>query len=427
MSEQRLMLISSDGHATARMEDYRDYLDPEFRDEFEAFLGVHHEHGSYNYEPKAMELRLDREVIDEWVHDVLDAGRTQGHWNPSARLAEMERHGICAEVLIPDFGLPFELLDPTLSHRLNLPRRTRAQTDAANRAYNRWLADFCSSAPERFAGMAMVSFWEVDSACEGLRRAKESGLSGVMLPMFDEDDPLFGPRFDPVWDAIEELDMPVTSHISISGTSTRVWHVDVPHPACFGPIYRGPAEFFCRQVLDHMIWGGVFERHPRLKVAFTEQGSGWLPGKLAAMDHSYENSFMRRDIREVVKQKPSQYFTQNCWVGASLLSRTEVLARHEIGVDKMMVGADYPHHEGTWRISNIDYLQATFGGTGIPVAEARKLLGENAVAMYGFDRGQLRAVVDRVGPLPQDVLAEAPDNDKFPRGDVHKPLTGSLV
>ena len=91
-----------------------------------------------------------------------------------------------------------------------------------------------------------------------------------------------------------------------------------------------------------MIWGGVLERHPRLKLVLTEVGSGWVVGALESMDHTWRRSYLRRDVREVVPDAPSDYFRRQCFLGSSLLSQAETQARHIIGVDKMMVGVDYP-------------------------------------------------------------------------------------
>lgn len=421
------MIISSDGHATARMDDYREYVDPAFREEFDEFCVVYREKGSKSSDPKALKDRLDPEVLDAWLRDVLEPGRVDGLWNAERRLQELEGEGVCAEVLIPDFGLPFELYSPGLAAHLNQPMPDAVHVDVANRAYNRWLRDFVSLAPERFAPMAAVSFADVPEAIREIRWAKDAGFKGVMFPMFTEELPLFDTHFDPIWSTLEDLDLPLCSHISISATTTKVWNIkSVPHPACHEAIRQGVAQFFCRQVLDHLILGGVFERHPRLRIVFTEQGSGWIASKLEAMDYSYSGSYMRRDIRDVIKRAPSEYFARQCWIGSSLLSKAEVEYRQSIGVDKMMVGVDYPHHEGTWNGGTQDYLQATFGAAEVPEREARMMLGETAAKVYGFDTVKLAEVVNRIGPSVERILTP-PTEDRFPRGDVHKPLAGNLL
>jgi predicted TIM-barrel fold metal-dependent hydrolase len=172
----------------------------------------------------------------------------------------------------------------------------------------------------------------------------------------------------------------------------------------------------------------VLEKHPRLKVVFTEQGSGWVISALAAADYLWESSYLRRDVREVVPHRPSEYFHRQCYLGASLLSQSEVEARHSLGLDHMTFGADYPHHEGTCWVGDgtRDYVRATFGAAQVPLDEARKILGENAAELWGFDVTALAPVTERVGPSPSELLTP-PTDDKYPRGDVHKPLAAKLI
>jgi predicted TIM-barrel fold metal-dependent hydrolase len=425
---RKIMVISSDGHATARMEDYTEYLDPQFRDEFRDFCAVYKDLGSHTFEEPAMRGRLDPYIIEEWVEEMIKPGRIEGNWNPARRLVELEREGVVAEVLFPDFGLPFELYSPTLAAQLGYGGRTQAQIDAGDRAYNRWLADFCATAPDRFAGMASISFADVDAAIREIKFIKEAGLKGVTMPTFDEKLPLYAPEFDPIWSTIEDLDLVLNTHVAISSTSNR-WvgtNATPPHPACLPSLFRGVVVFYCQQIVDHLIWGGVLERHPRLKVVFTEQGSAWFAGKMIELDYSYNGSYLRRDIRDVIKRPPSEYFQRQCHIGSSLLSAAEVGYRHAIGVDKMMVGVDYPHHEGTWNGGTINYLQAVFGPNNVPDDEARVMLGKTAAQVFGFDADKLAAIAERVGPTPEQILVP-PTEDLFPRGDVHKPLAGATI
>jgi predicted TIM-barrel fold metal-dependent hydrolase len=423
----RIMVISSDGHATARMDDYTPYLDQEYREEFLDFCAVYRERGTHTFEERALSQRLDPYLMDEWRENVIDAGRLDGNWDPRRRLIEQEREGVVAEVLFPDFGLPFELYSPILAAQLGYSR-DQAHVDAGNRAYNRWLADFVAETPKRFAAMASISFHDIAAAQRQISQVADMGFKGVMFPMFTEEMPLYALEFDPIWSQLEDLGLLANSHVAISGTTDRVVapKSPPPHQVCYGPLFVAQVEFQCRQVLDHLIWGGVLERHPNLTVVFTEQGSGWLPSKLAGMDYSYEGSYLRRDVREVIKHKPSDYFNRQCYIGASLLTRAEIGIRDAIGVDKMMIGVDYPHHEGTWNGGTQDYIQATLGANEVSIDEARRILGKTAAEVFGFDVDALTPIANRVGPWPEEVLVP-PLEDKFPRGDVHKPLGGANI
>jgi hypothetical protein len=124
----------------------------------------------------------------------------------------------------------------------------------------------------------------------------------------------------------------------------------------------------------------------------------------------------------LLPSKPSEYFQRQCFLGSSIFSRAEVAARRDIGIEKMMLGMDFPHHEGTLLQTTKEYLRATLGATHVPLEEARRLLALNAATVYGFDLDQLGSVATRIGPRPEDILTP-PDRDLFPRGDVHKPAS----
>jgi predicted TIM-barrel fold metal-dependent hydrolase len=421
----RIMVISSDGHVTARMPDYRPYLESRFHEEFDAFAKVYASEGSRNFERPALLSRLDLDVVDDWQRDFLDAGRTDGNSDPASRLKEMEREGLAAEVLFPDFGLPFELYSPFLATMTGLAPRSKEQIDAGNRAFNRWLADFCNCAPERFAGLAAINFDDVEAAVAEIRNAKELGLTGVVLPFFTQQTPLFDPKFESIWQTIEDLEMPLAAHPGTSGITMEAPNVQsLAHPAVGNPIWAPAVVWSVREILRQMIWSGILERHPKLNLVLTEVGSGWVVYELAQMDHTYERSFLRRDALEVLPNRPSEYFQRQCYMGASLFSAAEINARHEIGLGNLLIGIDYPHHEGAWQFGTQDVLHATFGAAAVPEADARRILGENALTVYGFDAAKLGVIADRIGPAVDEILSRPSPElvGRLERGDFHKPL-----
>lgn len=421
MFEDNLTIVSSDGHATARMADYMQYLEPAFHEEFGEFLVQWDKFGSRNFDPPALRRRTDPKAVDEWQEKMIDTGNLDGNWDPYRRLEFMEKEGVVAEVLFPDFGLPFELYSPSYASALGHPPLRQDQIEAGARAYNRWLADFVSAAPKRFAGMARVPWDDVDETIKMIHSVKAAGLKGVVLPKFSRGMPLYHPDFDPVWSTLEDLDLVVNSHAGLSSTSDQpVYTPGVPHEAVAVRVFVAETLFFCHNILEHLIWGGVFERHPRLTVVFTEQASDWVVPTLRSMDYSYTGSYHRTDMRDVIRSKPSEYFERHCYIGSSTFSKAEIEARHVIGVGKMMIGMDYPHHEGTLIQTTQNYLRATFGAAGVPVDEARVMLGETAAAVYGFDLDFLGSIASGLGTSPESILTP-PEQDLFPRGDVHKP------
>jgi predicted TIM-barrel fold metal-dependent hydrolase len=255
-----------------------------------------------------------------------------------------------------------------------------------------------------------------------LRRAKNAGLRGVVLPFFDPTAPLYHPEYDRIWSALEELDLVVNSHQALSGTSNVPADArSVRHPAAAIRLSAGWLLFIVHDLLPQIIWGGVLERFPKLKFVVTESGSSWVVAALADMDFAYEGSYLRGDIREALPIKPSEYFERQCYLGSSIFSRAEIEGRHAIGLHKMMLGEDYPHHEGTFNSGTDNYLRATLGAAGVPEGEARLMLGETAATVFGFDATALAPISARLGVDTDDVL-RAPDEDLFPLGDVKKPF-----
>lgn len=104
-----------------------------------------------------------------------------------------------------------------------------------------------------------------------------------------------------------------------------------------------------------------------------------------------------------------------------MFSRAEVAARNEIGLDKMMIGMDYPHHEGTVGIGTRRYLRETLGAAQVPVPDAIQMLATNAIEVFGFSRVKLQPIAAAAGPMTEEVLSP-PDRDDVLRGDIHKPL-----
>lgn len=343
-----LVVISADGHAFAIMSDYRPYIDPSWRQEFDEFLVEWESRGTHNFDPAALRQRIDPKDVDEWEALMFSSGRVNAFADPQKRLAEAAREGVAAEVLFPDFGLPFELYSPLVRVALGHPPLEHGRRVESYRAFNRWLSDFVSVAPARFAGMGIVSWDEVDAAVLDIAQLARGGLKGVVLPEFSRRRPLFHPDFEPIWNAIEEHGLVVGAHIAISATSDEpLYFPGLPHPGLASGVFVPEIFFACHNLLTHLIWGGVLERHPALKVAITETGSAWTVPALAEMDHAYERGYNRSDFKDVLPHRPSEYFQRQCFIGSSIFSRAEIEGRYTIGIDRMMLGMDFPHHKGT--------------------------------------------------------------------------------
>ena len=381
LADGRYIVISSDCHAGARMLDYRDYLATKWHDEFDAWAA--------SYENPFDDLR---------------SPEAYRNWDSARRTDELEADGVVAEVLFPNTVPPFFPSGLLATHQPT----TQEDYDrrfAGIQAHNRWLADFCAEAPGRRAGIAQVFLYDVDDAVSEVQRARDAGLfGGILLPGVAPDSglpPLYAPDYEPLWAACEDLDMPINNHAGQAAPD-------------FGRYPAAPAIFiielswYSHRVFWHMLFGNVFSRHPRLKLALTEQSSGWVPSVLAMLDSQY-NRFQKPGTAEFrisgavaaeMGQSPSDTWASNCYLGSSFLRPSECELRYQIGVEKIMWGQDYPHTEGTYPYTR-EALRNTFAG--VPTDEVAAMLGENAARVYGFDVEALAPIAARVGPTVEEV------------------------
>lgn len=393
----RLLVISADCHAGLPPERYRDYLDPQHRETFDAALPI-----QLQMLQAASQKFLVADINRQWR-----AGREAdlaGAWDHEARLRVLDGDGIAGEIIFPD-GIT-EMNTPPFGAGLSLPTEDVVPELqwAGARAHNRWLAELCQMAPQRRAGVAIVpALWDVAEAVRECQWARDAGLRGVLLPcMWGRLAPYHHPKYDALWAACRDLDLVVHFHSGPAPVEDyfggSMFADDAPQlPGAVG-IYISEVAWWNVRPLTFLIWGGVFERFPELKVAITEGTCIWAPPYLELLDQRYETtpySAKLGDYTSHLSMKPSEYFARNVMLGASCMPRREAELRHQIGLGNIMWGSDFPHPEGSWPQTR-EQMVETFHG--LPAAELAAMLGGNAARFYGFDEAALRPLVDEIGP-----------------------------
>jgi predicted TIM-barrel fold metal-dependent hydrolase len=385
----RYTIISVDGHAGASLLDYKPYLATKWHDEFDAWA----------------------ESFVNPFSDLL-ASTAYRNWDSEARLAETESQGVVAEVLFPNTIPPFfaqsnlTALEPTAADY--------EQRWAGLQAHNRWLADFCAAAPGRRAGCAQVFLNDRDDTLAEVRWAKDNMhvLGGILVPSVPPNSaipPLWDPVYDPLWQLCEDNDVVINIH---SGSGLP----DFGQHEAARAIMLIELAWYAHRAVWHLIFGGVVERHPKLRVVLTEQGTSWIPRGLDTLDWFHrrmtfggaaEAAFFGAATKGM-SMTPTEYFQRNFWVGASFLRPSEAPLRYEVGVDRIMWGADYPHSEGSYPYTT-EALRAAFAD--VPPAEVKSMLETTAADVYRFDLPALRAIGDRVGPTVSEVAVPLDPSD----------------
>jgi predicted TIM-barrel fold metal-dependent hydrolase len=388
--DEHYIIISADCHAGGSHKAYREYLDPAFHEDFDAWRG-------------------------EYKNPYKDLGdnRRLRNWDNEMRNSQQEEDGIVGEVVFPNTVPPF-----FPSFVLFAKPPTPEEYDhrrAGVHAHNRWLKDWCGEFPERRAGVGQIFVNDIDHAIEDTKWIKENGLrGGILLPNLAPDvkwvKPLYDPEYDRLWEVCQDLEVPVNVH---SGTGNPDYG---PYPTSM-LLYINEVVFYTQRPFVQLTLSGVFERFPRLKFVMTEAGCSWVPPLLSQLDYATENvrkgatGEIRYSKDQAVAKNATDYFHQNVWMGVSQPRDADVEARKILGEDRFMWGSDYPHDEGTHPYTR-EHLRARFGH--LDPAEIKKLLSENVAKLYDFDLDALRPLADRFGPTVGEIatpIDEVPDKE----------------
>ena len=399
------VLVSTDGHVGPSLTgQLREYCPQEYLADFDAYAAA-------NAGPVAFvgaKEMFDKQQLPEALIEARKlAFECPGQQDPYARVKDMDRDGVAAEVIFAggqnDEVLPF--LSPL---GLSVDGIDARLQQAGQEIYNRWLADFVTVEPERHVGLVHVPIWDIEAAANAAAWGHQHGLHGINFPAPRRGLlPYNDPAYDPFWRVAEEYDMPLCCH---SGGGETPLGITGPGGS---EIFMSEALWLGRRGLHQMIFGGVFERFPGLKVVFCEQRTAWVPQTLPDLDSIYYNTAVSAFVKNL--KSPSEYWHRNCFVGGSFLAPFEVALRHQVGVDNLMWGTDYPHQEGTWPNTALA-VRNTFHD--VPEQETRKILGENALRVFNFDDRKIRDIAARIGPDPADVAqpvhpAELPEHRGF--------------
>jgi predicted TIM-barrel fold metal-dependent hydrolase len=403
-----LIVVSSDTHIGPRMQDdLRPYCPARHLDAFDAAVAGNA--GALVALGKAFEDASDPETSRglnfrrNW--------QTEGHHDIAARLRDMDFDGVAAEVIFHGSQngepIPFQHSGAFFGALPDDPELAAVGLHI----YNQWLADFVSTAPERHVGLAHLPMWDVDAAIAELEWAANAGLRSVNFPAPRTTLPPYNnPVWEPFWSACEHLHMPLTTHAGAGDPSS--W--SGPETICLLSLESGgwPA----RRAMHFMILGGVFERHPELKLVLTEQPGDWWPGAIADIDSTYIASRSTPGLAEQCPDLPSEYARRNVFIGASFLARYE--AEHAVRegyTRQVMWGSDYPHMEGTFQYPgnfdepSVGKMAMRFTFAGLPPDDVRAMAGENAVDVYGLDRDALRKVAETIDAPTIDELSQPLD------------------
>jgi predicted TIM-barrel fold metal-dependent hydrolase len=389
MSQEPFVLITADTHAGGNHAQYREYLDPEWRQAFDDWRGAYKNPSVEHYGVKK-----------------------KRNWDYEVRTADQNSQGVVGEVIFPNTVPPFYSKSIVTAHAVRPEEYERCL--AGVRAHNRWLKDFCAEDPKRRAGIGVILPNDLDEAIKDIEFIANAGLrGGVLLPLVPPDAHWLKPLYDPAWDRVYAA---LQDHGLVMNQHTGQGLPNFGEGAVAEALWIQDVTFYAQFAYRQLLISGVYEKFPKLKHILTESGCAWVPGVLKQLDGVYK-TFMSGGTGEMtykgmelpLKEPPSEYAKRNCYYGASFPSQADLDGIDLIGEDKVLWGNDYPHYEGTYPYT-LETLRFTFGG--MSDERRRKILGLNAAALYNFDLEALAPLAQRYGPTPAQI------DDPLPRADI---------
>jgi uncharacterized protein len=300
---------------------------------------------------------LDPEDMKGWCR--FDDIRAGGY-DPAARLLEMDRDGVDAEVLYPTPRLTQAVLANTdVDYHL-----------AMVRAYNDWLSEYVEHAPERFGGLAVLPNRGVEEAVAEVERVMDRpGMRGVVMGCYPNGTLAISDADDKVWGVLAERRIPLSIHVSLSQTMPAAHKAKLPG---YGRFFDAPNRMI------ELVFAGVFDRFPELDVVFAEVDFGWVPYVKEQIDNNYQR--LEPVSRFGLQQLPSEYVERHFHFGY-MTDTFGIRNRHDVGVERILWSNDYPHISADWPFS-WRTIQSAF--SGVPSAERHAILAGNAQRLYGF-------------------------------------------
>ena len=300
---ENLLVLSSDSHVFEPPDLWTERIDAEFRDRaprMQRVGDVDHLVVEQDQMIAGIGLISNAGARFENPEQISAHGRFEdvevGGYDPEQHIRDMKIDGVSGELLYPSQGLfYFKVEDSRLM-------------SAIFRTYNDWLAEFCSTNPDRLKGVAMINVDDVSEGVAELERCARLGMAAAMITEYPQEDRRYdNPEYEPFWAAAQDLDMPISLHTATrrEGQSRGADATSVR--AASG---RATKVFYPATSVCDIIFSGVFERYPKFKLAIVEFELSWVPYLLDSMDYTYIERQEEASYRFRGDARPSDFLPQ---------------------------------------------------------------------------------------------------------------------
>lgn len=314
-----------------------------------------------------------------------------GAYSVPERLAVMDEMGVLAQIVYPNtFGFGGQGLAKVTDEALRLATAT---------IYNDAMAELQEESGGRLMPMAVLPWWNLEAAVAEVERAHDMGLRGINttsaphhhgLPDLGDD------YWDPLWEVSADLHMPVNFHIG-AAESDMAWFGSVSWPSLNFDLKLGlgSAMLYINNagVLANLVYAGVLERFPRLRIVSVESAVGWIPFMMQALD--YQVGEMPAEASAHLSLAPSEYFRRQIYACFWFEQSGVNEAIKALGHERILFETDFPHPTCTFP-KGLSYAAQALREVDKPVRRA--IMGENAAKLYRIDLATLIAATSAARP-----------------------------
>lgn len=333
--------------------------------------------------PPKLRDRAPREWVDEkgYVHQIFNGIEVSVGFHPCvggegrpgmrdipARLMDLDVEGVDGEMLYPQRS--FALITGIKASHRDLVLQDEEYVGGFLDAYDRWLSGVCAASKGRLYGAALVRYWDPDCIADNLAYVKELGFHNIVLPNAPLGVQYNAPAMDKFWGAIEESGLPVSFHVGE--------RFETDGPGAFGASMMMQFHPY-RRLWSLLTFSGILERHPGLRIIFTEGQLHWIPGALQDADH-FHKSF-RSVLEPRLARLPSYYWQQNCYATFQE-DRVGLAMIDQIGADRILWASDYPHPESVLGRCAVS-ASAVIDSVG--AVRAKAILNDNARRIWALN------------------------------------------
>ena len=292
-----------------------------------------------------------------------------GCYDVAARVRDMDLDGVHTQMCFPSF--------PGFAGSTLLGANDKGLATVCVSAWNDFILDeWCAYEAGRFIPMVLIPFWDVAASVAEIQRVAAKGAKaisftesphGIGLPSYHSD------HWDPMLAAAQDADLPLCLHFGSGGVPA--FAPDAPFAVAIA-LFATNAQF---ATVD-LLLSPVFHKFPRLRIALSEGGIGWLPYVLERTDYTWERHRWYTGVNTEVR--PSDLFRDHIF-GCFIVDDAGIAMRDLIGVDSIMFEGDYPHSD-----SNFPATRKTLEHSlaGVPDDQARQIAEDNARRVFNFPR-----------------------------------------